>query len=118
MKKTIFLFAIILSCLSCEKDYLVSNKEVPKWLRDKISQDEATIKTDSKLMPNWGAWIRYEFKGNKYYEYDNPLSSSSRNPYSESGERINTFADPYKDYWNDKCCEIYVWKAPNYHQLK
>jgi len=116
MKKIFFLFAIVLSCLSCEKDYLIPNSEVPKWLKDKISQDEATIKSDPKLMPNYGAWIRYEFQGDKYYEYDNPLSSLSRNPYSESGERINTTVAPYTNYWNDKCCERFVWKAPNYHQ--
>lgn len=116
MKKALLLFAIILSCLSCRKDFLIPNSEVPGWLKDKISQDEATIKSDPKLMPNFGAWIRYEYLGDKYYEYDNPLSCESRNPYSEAGERINTFVAPYTDYWNDKCCEIFVWKAPEYHE--
>ena len=116
MKKTFFLLAIILTCLSCKKDYLIPNNEVPSWLKDKISQDEATIKSDPKLMPNYGAWIRYEYQGDKYYEYDNPLSSLSRNPYSEAGVRINTTVSPYKAYWNDKCCKIFIWKAQNYHQ--
>ena len=114
MKKTFLLFAIILFCSSCEKDYLIPDSEVPDWLKDKISQDEATIKSDPKLMPNYGAWIRYEFQGEKYYEYDNPLSSMSRNPYSGTGDRINTTIAPFTDYWNNKCCEAYVWKAPNY----
>ena len=117
MKKTFFLLAIILTCLSCKKDYLIPNNEVPSWLKDKISQDEATIKSDPKLMPNYGAWLKYEFQGDTYFEYDNPLSSLSRSPYSEAGERINTTIAPYTNYWNDKCCESFVWKAPNYHQF-
>ena len=116
MKKSLFYFAIFLLCFSCKKDYSIPNSEVPTWLKEKISQDEATIKSDPKLMPNYGAWIRYEFQGKDFYEYDNPLSSLSRNPYSSTGERINTFVEPYTSYWNDKCCETFVWKAPNYHQ--
>ena len=115
MKKTIIFFAVILLCLSCKKDYLIPGNEVPLWLKEKISDDEATIKRDPKLMPNYGAWIRYEYQGNKYYEYDNPLSSLSRNPYSQDGVRINTMNAPYTNYWTDKCCERFVWKAPNYH---
>src|SRR5664279_1924641 len=103
MKKALILFAIILSCLSCSKDYLIPSTDIPHWLKDKISHDEATIKSDPKLMPNYGAWIRYEYLVEEYYEYDNPLSSQSRNPYSEAGERINTYIAPYTIYWNDKC---------------
>ena len=116
MKKALILFVIIVSCLACRKDYLIPSTDIPHWLKDKISQDEATIKSDPKLMPNYGAWIRYEYMGEKYYEYDNPLSSESRNPYSEAGERINTFIAPYTNYWNDKCCELFVWTAPDYHK--
>jgi hypothetical protein len=116
MKKALLLFAIIVSCLSCRKDFLIPNGEVPGWLKDKISQNEATIKSDPKLMPNYGAWIRYEYQGEKYYEYDNPLSCAISNPWSEAGEQINTSISPYTNYWNDKCCEMFVWKAPEYHK--
>jgi len=68
-------------------------------------------------MQNYGAWIRYEFKGNTYYEYDNHLSSESRNPYSHEGSRINITVLPYTDYANNKCCKQFVWKAPKYHEL-
>ena len=122
MKKTLLLFTVTFLFFSCEKDYLtpeipylIPRNEVPEWLKEKISKDEATIKSDPKLMPNYGAWIRYEFQGEKYYEYDNPLSSLSRNPYSQDGVRVNTTIAPFTDYWNDKCCEKFVWKAPNYH---
>lgn len=116
MRNIITLIVITLFGISCEKDYLIPNSEVPKWLREKISADEATISSDPKLMPNYGAWLRYEFQGYRYYEYDNPLSSLSRNPYSEAGVRVNTMVVPYTDYATRKCCERYVWKAPRYHQ--
>ena len=82
MKKTLFLLMMTLLVNSCENDYyLIPANEVPKWLKEKIAEDEATIKEDPKLMPNYGAWLRYEFNDERYYEYDNPLSSLSRNPY-------------------------------------
>jgi hypothetical protein len=116
MKKILLSTAFVFLLLSCEQEYLIPANEVPKWLRERIAEDEATIKEDPKLMANYGAWIRYEFNNEKYYEYDNPLSSLSRNPYSETGVRINTLEEPFTEYWNQKCCEKYVWKAPNYNK--
>lgn len=116
MKKILLLLTMTFLLSSCEKDYLIPNNKVPKWLKEKIDEDEATIKEDPKLMPNYGAWIRYEFNHERYYEYDNPLSSTSRNPYSETGERVNTLEKPYTEYWDEKCCEIFVWKAPRYKE--
>jgi hypothetical protein len=116
MKKLLVLFTISFLLSACEKDYLVPSNEVPEWLKERIAEDEATIKEDPKLMPNYGAWIRYEFNNERYYEYDNPLSSLSRNPYSETGVRVNTMEEPYVDYWDNKCCEIFVWKAPRYKE--
>ena len=95
---------------------MIPDNEVPKWLKEKIAEDEATIKEDPKLMANYGAWIRYKFNDERYYEYDNPLSSLRRNPYAESGERINTQESPFTEYENRKCCENYVWKAPGYKE--
>lgn len=116
MKKTLLIFAIALLFFSCEKDS-ASKTDIPEWLQVKIEQDEATIKADPSLMPNFGAWFSYEFEGEIYYEYDNPLSSLSRNPYSKEGVRINTLEAPFTDYWEQKCCEILVWKAPGYLEL-
>jgi hypothetical protein len=117
MKKTHLLIIGTLLCFSCEKEYLIPKNELPGWLKDEISQDEKIIKSNPKLMQSYGAWIRYEFKSEFYYEYDNPLSSESRNPYSQDGVWINTTISPFTDYWDDKCCERFVWKAPNYHEL-
>jgi hypothetical protein len=117
MNKTgLFILGVIL-CFACEKEYLIPKNEIPGWLKDKISHDEKIIKSDPKMMENYGAWIRYEFEDETYFEYDNPLSSTSRNPYSQEGTRINTTLLPFTEYWNNKCCEKFVWKAPKYHEL-
>ena len=118
MKKTLLLFTIVLLFISCGKDNTNSNDEIPQWLKEQIAQDEATVKTDPKLMQNYGAWLSYEFNGEIYYEYDNPLSSLSRNPYSRDGVRINMTVAPFTNYEQDKCCEKFVWIAPNYKPLK
>ena len=117
MKTALLLVTIALLFFSCGKDNSSSNSAIPEWLKVQIAQDEATIKTDPKLMQNYGAWYSYEFKGETYYEYDNLLSSLSRNPYSKEGVRVNTAVVPFTDYWNQKCCEKLVWKAPNYQKL-
>jgi hypothetical protein len=118
MKNIYFLFALSILFFSCEKDdYLIPNEEVPEWLKERISEDEATIKSDPKLMPNYGAWIRYEFQGAYYYEYDNYLSSLSRNPYSQEGVRVDLTIAAFTDYQTDKCCKKFVWKAPSYHKI-
>ena len=114
MHKLLLLFIITVFLTACEKDYLVPENEIPEWLKVRIAEDEAIIKEEPKFMANYGAWLRYEFNNEKYYEYDNPLSSLSRNPYSETGERINTQVPPFTEYWFKKCCERYVWKAPRY----
>ena len=117
MKKTLLLFTIALTFFSCGKDNSAAKNDFPEWLNVKIAQDEATIKTEPKLMQNYGAWYSYEFNGETYYEYDNPLSSESRNPYSKEGVRVDITESPFTNYENQKCCEKLVWKAPNYHKL-
>jgi hypothetical protein len=111
------LFTVALLFFSCGKDNSVSENDIPEWLKVKIEQDEKVIKTEPKLMQNYGAWYSYEFNGEIYYEYDNLLSSESRNPYSKEGFRVNVSEAPFIDYWNQKCCEKLVWKAPDYQKL-
>ena len=117
MKKSLVILIISIICISCEKTFLIPEDEIPDWLKKSILKDEEIIKSDPKLMQNYGAWIRYEFKGVMYYEYDNPLSSESRNPYSQDGVRIDTTVAPFTEYGKDKCCERFIWKAHKYHDL-
>ena len=116
MKETFLLVTFFFLLISCDKDYLVPDSEVPKWLKEKIAQDEKIIDSDTKLMQNYGAWIRYEFSGNYYYEYDNPLSSTMRQVYSHNGDLVNTSISPYLRYWDEKCRKKYIWKAPKYKE--
>lgn len=89
----------------------------PTWLREQIRQDEAAIAADSTQLPSYGAWIEVRFKNVFYYEYDNPLSSLSRNPYSVEGERINLASPAFTNYWNERCCERYLWQGSRYVRL-
>ena len=118
MRPTLFLFIVIILCLSCEKEYLIPKSEVPGWLKERISKDEQIIKSQPHLMQNYGAWYRYKFERDYFYEYDNPLSSSYGIIYSKDGASINTSIAPYIDYEDKKCCETLIWKAPNYKRFK
>ena len=71
---------------------------IPTWLQARIQEDEATIALDSTLPPNYGAWLRYQFEGEYYVEYDNPLSSSICNPRSWEGVPIDFTAPAYTKY--------------------
>ena len=118
MKITFLLCIVTILCFSCGKEYLIPENEVPEWLKERISADEEIIKSEPKLMQNYGAWFRYKFKGDYYYEYDNPLTSLYIDAYSHAGERINLTVVPLDAYREKKCCEKLVWEAPNYRKFK
>jgi hypothetical protein len=103
---------------SCEKDYLIPDKEVPEWLKTKINQDEQIIRDSPQLMNAYGAWLRYKWQSEDYFEYHNELSSSLPQPISEKGDTLNFYVtDSTTDYYKEKCCKQYVWKAPEYKDL-
>src|SRR5688572_28225099 len=107
----IALVIMLLGAMACsKKDDVTVSLEIPEWLQLQVTQDESIIAADEKRMQNYGAWIRYEFRGSYYYEYDNPLSSLSRNPYSREGIRIDLATTPYATYWQERCCAQYVWQ--------
>ena len=120
--KTAFLLPFLLPLLfivACQNDddSASTSVPVPEWLRDRVAQDEASIAADSTKLRSYGAWIRYNFKNELYYEYDNPLSSMARNPVTVEGEQVN-LSDPFfTDYWNKRCCERYVWEGPRYVRM-
>lgn len=104
--------AVVFLTASCEKNFMSPGKEMPVWLKVKIAEDESVIKSDPKLMNNYGAWIRYEFRDKYYYEYDNPLSSFYFYLYTEEGNQLNISDLPLSEYLDEKCCPLYLWKAP------
>jgi len=115
MKKIALMFALSLIFFSCEKDYLIPDKEVPEWLKSKIKQEEQIIKESPQLMNAYGAWLRYDWQNEYYFEYHNELSSSFPRAISIKGDTLHIWAnDVNTDYYKEKCCKQLVWKAPNY----
>jgi hypothetical protein len=118
MKNLLLLLFFCLLFSSCEKDYLVPDREVPDWLKAKISQDEQKIKDSPKLMYSYGAWLRYKWQNEYYFEYHNVLSSSSPRAISANCDTLHIWADDVNtDYYKEKCCKQYVWKAPDYKEF-
>jgi hypothetical protein len=44
---------------TCEKDFLIPDKEVPEWLKTMINQDEQYMLDHSSSCLFYGAWLRY-----------------------------------------------------------
>jgi hypothetical protein len=103
--------------ISCEKDSLVPENEIPGWLKTIIIQDEQIIKDSPKFMTAYGCWLRYTWQNEFYFEYHNVLSSSSPRAVSFEGDTLHIWAnDINTDYCKGKCCRRYVWKAPKYKE--
>ena len=110
-----FFFSLIF--FSCEKNSLVPENEIPDWLKTRISQDELKIQESPKYMTSWGAWIRYKWQNDYYFEYNNIMSSTTIVPISENGDSLYKSANETNmKYYTEKCCKQYVWKAPNYKE--
>ncbi len=71
MRKIGLIFTFSLIFFSCEKDYLIPDKEVPEWLKIKIKQDEQLIKDSPQSWKNYGGWLRYKWQNEYYFEYHN-----------------------------------------------
>ena len=118
MKKFLLLLILSLTFFSCEKEYLIPENEVPEWLKAEIKQDEKIIKESPKLMNAHGAWLRYKWQEEYYFEYHNMLSSSLIMPISATGDTLHfSPGDISTEYYKEKCCRQYVWKGPNYKEL-
>ena len=117
MKKTALMLFFSIMFVSCEKDYLIPDNEVPDWLKTDIKQQEQIIKDSPKSESAYGAWMRYNWQNESYFEYHNILSSSSPRAISAKGDTLHIWAnDVNTDYCKEKCCKEYVWKAPKYKE--
>jgi hypothetical protein len=117
MKKLALLLFISVMFVSCEKDYLISNKDVPDWLKADIKHQEQVIKESPQLMNAYGGWLRYDWQNEYYFEYHNVLSESLPQPISTKGDTLHILAnDVNTDYYKEKCCKTFVWKAPKYKE--
>lgn len=118
MKKLVLFLFISIMFVSCEKDYLISNKDIPDWLKADIKHQEQVIKESSQLMNAYGGWLRYDWQNEYYFEYHNSLSSSSPRAISVGGDTLHIWAnDVSTDYYKEKCCKVFVWKAPKFSDI-
>ena len=121
MRKSALIFFFSLVFFSCEreKNYLIPENEIPEWLQVKINQDEQIIKDSPQLMNAYGAWLRYKWQYEYYFEYQNVLSESLPKPISANGDTLHFYIfDANTDYYKEKCCAQYVWKGPDYKAIK
>jgi len=115
MKKMALMFFFSLLLFSCEKDFLIPDKEVPDWLKSKINQDEQMMNDYPSSCLYYGAWLRYNWQDEYYFEYHCSCSSSSPRAISTKGDTLHIWAnDVTTDYYKEKCCRQLVWKAPKY----
>ncbi len=117
-KAAVYLFLMALLLVSCDKEYLVPECELPQWLKDNIEQHEQSIRDNPKSMAGIAAWKRTVWKQEYYYEYYNLLLSSMPRPISHSGDTLDVWiGDTDSDYHREKCCSVYVWKGPDYKEI-
>ncbi|MFZ2339908.1 MAG: hypothetical protein WAW07_09350 [Bacteroidales bacterium] len=120
MKKLSLMLFFSIMLFSCEKDdFLIPNKEVPAWLKAKISQDEQIIKNSPQSDLNYGAWKRYKWQDEYYFEYQNyVVFTSLPQPISVKGDTLQFYVyETTTDYYKEKCCKEFVWKAPEFKDL-
>ncbi len=112
------MFLLSIALFSCERALPdVPESEIPDWLKTRISLDEQRIEVSPKTMSAWGAWIRYKWQNEFYFEYNNVLSSTTIVPISEKGDSLYKNANETNmKYYNEKCCKQYVWTAPKYKE--
>ena len=88
MKKIALMLFCALVLFSCEKDFLIPGNEVPEWLKSKIEQDEQMMIDHPSSCLYYGAWLRYRWQDEYYFEYHCSCSSSSPRAFSKKAIRF------------------------------
>jgi hypothetical protein len=115
MKKILLMVLISGMLISCEKAYLIPDNEVPDWLKSDIKTQEQIMHDNPSSCIYYGAWLRYSWQDEYYFEYHCSCSSSSPRAISTKGDTLHIWAnDVTTDYYKEKCCRQLVWKAPKY----
>jgi hypothetical protein len=119
MKQLLVILLLSFLITSCNKIktgvILIPDNEVPTWLKSDIEQQQNKILTSPKSTAPYGAWIRFNWNNDYYFEYHNYLSSSSPKAISFNRDTLHIIAnDINTDYGKNKCCRTFVWRAPKY----
>ncbi len=110
--------ALILGCCciflaSCEKKYLIPEKELPQWLKASIDADMIIIEKDPGSMEALGSWTRTEWRDGYYYQYENGLFSTLPAPISHNNDTLGKDQSILiTKYYKEKCCDVLVWEGP------
>lgn len=118
MKSFIFLLFPVFFLFSCEKENQIPASEIPGWLKDQIAQDAKLMESDDRPDLALAAWIRFQYHGESYFEYHNPLLSSGPPVYDWDGNKVYWGQENYLDYENGKCCKRYIWYGSSYFYRK
>ena len=115
MKKILSIIFLAILTFSCEKDDLVPEEELPDWLLDQIELQEQAVADNSKSGYAFSSWIRYQWNSEYYYQYWDMALSFIPSPISHTRDTLDiSQGGANADYSNEKCCEVYVWRGPNY----
>lgn len=114
MKRVLLLLLPVIMLTSCEKQFLVPSGDVPVWLKEMIREAEAGEPASPMLGSSFGAWVRYKYEGEYYFEWINPVSSFFPPVYDWHGNTFSFDNAIYSDYQNGKCCKKYVWKGSEF----
>ena len=115
MRKFLVLFTFLALFSACAKDKDTA-EELPAWLKERIAGDEKEIASDPQSGLDLGAWLKYSYDDQVYYEYHNLLMSSLPKVYHSDGTEVSFNQNEYTDYQKGKCCKQFVWKGKSYFE--
>jgi hypothetical protein len=113
MKSVLLLLLPVMMLTACEKQHLVPSGDVPVWLKEMILEAEEGESNPPMYGSDFGAWVRYRYDGNYFFEWINPIMASFPPVYNHDGDLIMEQI-VYTPYQNGKCCKKYVWKGSSF----
>ena len=113
MKKIFVLVLVSILFFSCNKDK-DSNSDLPLWLQDKITAEEAEIAANPTSVYVLGAWMIYSYQGASFFEYHNNTFSSLPKVYYYDGTEMTYSGTIYTEYQAGKCCKQFIWRGADY----
>jgi hypothetical protein len=113
MKRVILLLLPVIMLTSCEKQNLLPSGDIPPWLKEMIREAEAGESSPPMFASDMGAWVRYRYEGNYFFEWLNPIMSSLPPVYTREGLQVMD-QSVYIPYQNGKRGKKYVWKGSSF----
>ena len=103
MRKLFVVFSLAI-LISCEKDKLISDSDIPGWLKNKIPESEELIESNPNSIASITAWLQFKYDGEYYFEFDNPISSSTHEVYRSDGTMLSVSDNLFFEYSRSSSC--------------